>query len=316
MVPKRRKWWLFLEWFGSVVLGILPDTRAVNAVVSQLYYYVYNNTWANVRRPTRFNEKLIALKLSDEARTELRTTITDKELVKGFVSERIGADRVVPTLAILRTAQAVDAFTFPLPCVVKPTHSSQEVMFLTDSQPTSAERKLLKYWLGKSYFAANREPNYKGLEKKLIVEPLLGQAPGELEDVKVMCFHGVPKIVQVDHSRFSGHLRDFFDVSGQRLPISLRKANANLPFPYPEQLEEMVRLAAELSKPFSFIRVDFYVWRGRVLVGELTSFPSNCTRPFEPAPADLAVARFFDDPSLPFTMDAPSVPAPELATAA
>jgi hypothetical protein len=264
-----------------------------------MFYFFYNHyTFPNLSQPRYFNEKLINLKISDEARDPLRARVTDKELVKQHVTAMFGPGYVTPTLGIIRRARDVDSYSFPLPCVVKPTHSSQEVMCFTDRQPNDEERRTLKYWLKKSYFKANREPNYRHLEHKLIVEPILGGAFGGIEDVKVLCFHGKPKLIQVDHARYGEHRRDYFDIKGRALPVTMRKQAANLPFPFPEKLGEILAMSEKLSAGFSFIRADFYVVDERILVGELTSFPTNCTVPFQPLSADLIIARLFDEPDL------------------
>lgn len=299
MVPKRKTKWLIGEWLGTVVFGPIPDHPAFNRFYAVVAYAWFNGLrLPDLRRPRTFNEKLIGLKLSDEARAPIRTTITDKALVKDHVTRIIGPGHVVPTLAILRTPQEIDTFVFPLPCVVKPTHSSQEVMHLDAAQPTDEERRLLKYWLKKSYFDANREPNYRNLEHKIIVEPVIGGAFGAIADVKILCFHGRPKLIQIDHNRFDGHGRDYFDIEGRRLPIEMRKPAANMPFAHADELPRMLEMARALSAGFSFLRVDFYVDAGHLLIGELTSFTTNCTIPFRPASADLLIARLFDEPDL------------------
>lgn len=302
MAPKRKLSWLFLEWTGTLVFGVLPDVRIVNNFLSRVFYFFYNHyKFPNLRQPRYFNEKLINLKISDEARDPLRARVTDKELVKEHVTAMFGPGYVVPTLAVIRRQSEIDAYVFPLPCVVKPTHSSQEVMCFTDRQPSDEERRILKYWLRKSYFKANREPNYRHLEKKLIVEPVLGEAFGGIEDVKVLCFHGRPKLIQVDHGRYAEHRRDYFDIKGRALPISMRKPAAGLAFPFPEKLDQLLAMATKLSAGFTFIRADFYVVDGAILVGELTSFPTNCTVPFQPLSADLIIARLFEEPDLEIT---------------
>ncbi|MGE0410173.1 MAG: ATP-grasp fold amidoligase family protein [Amphiplicatus sp.] len=302
MAQKRKSSWLALEWTGTVLFGLLPDCRPVNLWLSKVFYLFYNKfVFPDLKSPRYFNEKLMALKNSEEARDPLRARVTDKELVKHHVTETLGPGHVAPTLAVLKTAREVDGFDFPLPCVVKPTHSSQEVLHLSDRQPTGQERRLLKYWLWKSYFAASREPNYRRLDKKLIVEPVIGKAFGEVEDIKVLCFHGRPKLIQVDHGRYREHRRDYFDSEGRRLPVTMRKPAADLPFPHAGKLAEIVGAAARLSAGFAFIRVDFYVVEGRLLVGELTSFPTNCTIPFQPLSADMTIARLFDEPDLEVT---------------
>lgn len=299
MTPERNRWWLLLEWTGATILGVLPDIDPVNRFLARVFYFFYNDyAFPNLRNPRTFNEKLIRLKLSDEARSPLRARITDKELVKHHVEARFGPGHTVPTLAVLKAPGEIDAFTFPLPCVVKPTHSSQEVMHLRDAQPTRAQRTRLKYWLRKSYFAANREPNYRTLEKKLIVEPVIGGAFGAIEDIKVLCFHGRPKLIQVDHGRYGRHRRDYFDIGGRPLPVHMRKPAAGEAFPFPDRLPQILAMAEKLSESFTFIRVDFYVAGETILVGELTSFPTNCTVPFRPAAADLRISALFDDPDI------------------
>lgn len=302
MAAERKRSWLLLEWIGTTLFGVLPDIRPVNAFLARVFYFFFNKyRFPNLSAPRHFNEKLIALKLSREARAPLRARLTDKEHVKRHVANLLGPAYAPPTLAVLHGAVEVDSFVFPLPCVVKPTHSSQEVMLLEDGQPDERQRRILKYWLRKSYFAANREPNYRFLKKKLIVEPVLGGVFGAVDDIKVLCFHGRPKLIQVDHGRFAEHRRDYFDLSGDLLPISMRKARAGRPFPCPEKLPDILAAAARLSAGFSFMRVDFYVVDGQTLVGEMTSFPTNCTIPFQPASADLYIARLFDEPELEVT---------------
>jgi hypothetical protein len=299
---ERKKSWLFWEWVGTILFGAMPDVRPVNRFLARAFYFFMNYyTLPDLRTARQFNEKLINFKTSGEASDALRTHVTDKEFVKAFVTDKIGPGHVVPTLAVLRTPKEIDEFQFPLPCVIKPTHSSQEVMLLEDHQPTEKERRRLRYWLWKSYFAASREPNYKNLEKKLIVEPVIGGNFGAVEDIKVMCFFGKPKLIHVDRGRYHDHHRDYFDATGRPLPIELKYEAAGLPFPFPEKLAEMLAICETLTAGFKFIRVDFYVAGGAVLVGELTSFPSNCVHDFRPRDADRRIARALDDPAFEIT---------------
>lgn len=299
MTPKRKHSWLLLEWIGTVLFGLVPDTRFFNSILSQFMFMLTNRlALPDLKHPQTFNDKLMTLKVSDEARAPIRTRVTDKELVKDYVAEIVGPGHVVPTLAILRTAEEVDAFAFPLPSVVKPTHSSQEVMMFRDRQPDARERRILRYWLWKSYFAANREPNYRHLEKKLIVEEAIGGGLGSIDDIKVLCFHGRPKFIQVDYGRFGDHRRDYYDLAGRLLPVEMRKPSGGRAFPFPDKLTRLLDLSAALSQGFSFIRVDFYIAGEAILVGELTSFPTNCTVPFKPEFADRMIARLFDEPDL------------------
>ncbi len=316
MAEKRALSWLALEWFGTVVLGALPDSRQVNAFVAKLFYWAYNRSLPNLEAPRGFNERLIQLKLSDEARDPLRERVTDKEFLKDHVDALVGPGHVVPTLAVLRSVDEVERFEFPIPCVVKPTHSSQEVLCLRSGQPDARARRKMKYWLWKSYFSASREPNYKNLQHKLIVEPVIGGPFGTLEDVKVWCFHGRPKLIQVDHDRHSHHRRDLFSVEGALLPIERLAPQAGRPFGYRGQLPEILRLSQILSAGFSFARIDLYVLGDTVLVGEISSFADGCVSPFRPDSADRIVGRLFDEPDLALEPETFTEPLPRLSHAA
>lgn len=309
MAEKRALSWLALEWFGTVVLGVLPDTGSVNAAIARLFYWAYNKRLPDLGAPRGFNERLINLKLSDDARSPLRSRVTDKEFLKDHVTRLVGAKHVVPTLAVLRSADEVDAYEFPAPCVVKPTHSSQEVLCMRTSRPTTRQRRKMKYWLWKNYFAASREPNYKNLEHKLIVEPVIGGDFGTLEDIKVWCFYGRPKLIQVDYDRHTQHRRDLFSIDGDLLPVERLAPQAGKPFAYAANLPELMRLSRALSAGFSFVRIDFYVVDNLLLVGEMSSFADGCVSPFKPASADLVLGKLFDEPDMRVGPDAFEAPA-------
>jgi hypothetical protein len=44
----------------------------------------------------------------------------------------------------------------------------------------------------------------------------------------------------------------------------------------PASIDEMVRLAKTLAKPFPFVRIDFYDHDGKVIIGEMTFTSGGC----------------------------------------
>ena len=114
-LTRRKRSWLALEWFGTMLFSAFPDQDWVNRNIARLYYAVYNGLrLPKLSAPHTFNEKMISLKLSDEARAPERTFVTDKEHVKSFVTKRCGPGHVVPTLAVLHARDEVDDFEFPI----------------------------------------------------------------------------------------------------------------------------------------------------------------------------------------------------------
>jgi hypothetical protein len=44
----------------------------------------------------------------------------------------------------------------------------------------------------------------------------------------------------------------------------------------------MLEVAEALASPFDYVRVDLYLWHGRVIIGELTHYPGRGYTAFEP----------------------------------
>ena len=122
-----------------------------------------------------------------------------------------------------------------------------------------------------SYFLTNREENYRHLAPKVIVEPILFNTTN-INDYKIFCFNGVPKIIQVDIDRFTKHKRNFFDLQWNPANIAIDKVNTTEKIEKPENLDEMINVARKLSEPFrEFIRVDLYTDGKICKVGEITN---------------------------------------------
>jgi hypothetical protein len=247
-------------------------------------------------RPRRFNEHLLRSKLTRDGRSALRARVSDKELVKAFVEERLGPGLTARTLAVLRTKDEVASFSFPPACAVKPTHASGLVLLRRAGEAPPEPAQILP-WLALDYYREGREPNYRALEPKVIVEELLLDAEGEVPaDYKAFCFRGTPAFLQVDVDRFSGHLRSFYSPRWRELDFGMLYPRELRPLDPPPQLAGLLAAARRLSEPFPFMRVDFYCVGGRLVVGELTSFPENCRGRFLPDRADHLAGRLFVDP--------------------
>ena len=78
--------------------------------------------------------------------------------------------------------------------------------------------------------------------------------------------------------RDSGHAKYyFFDREWNLLRIN--KAGLNVPIgftvPKPDGIDDVFGYAEKLSKPFKFVRADFYLVNGKVYFGELTFTPGG-----------------------------------------
>jgi hypothetical protein len=203
--------------------------------------------------------------------------------VQQFVKEQIGDEYNVPTIAVLRSAAEVDAFDFPADCCIKPTHASGQVILRRDGAPI--DREQMKRWFAINYYRHGREWNYRALEPKVIVEPLIFGSTN-VEDFKIFCFNGEPRLIQVDIDRHVNHTRKFFDVNWNEQDFSIIYPRSAAEFPRPSTLEKMLAAARTLSAPFSFVRIDLYSDGEKVLVGEITNCSENAGGWFVPRSAE------------------------------
>ena len=246
-------------------------------------------------QPKRLTDYLYRIKVDGSLTDPLRQFATDKEFAKLYIESAVGPDYLPETYQVLRTADDIEAFVPDrVPCVVKPTHLSGSVLFHTDPDET-VDRDLLRAWLNKGYYRGSREANYRYLRPKIIVEEFLSEDGLSVpKDYKLFCFHGVPKMIQVDSGRAYRHTRALYDTKWRRLPATWHYPESPEDDVRPEPLEEMLETAARLSSGFSFVRVDLYAILTDVRVGELTFCPGGADEVMLPAVADIELARLFE----------------------
>lgn len=249
--------------------------------------------WPELAPPARFNEHLLKIKI-DELDDPLRQRLTDKYCVKQYVTEILGADYTVPTLALLETGADVRDFVFPPVCVVKPTHACRKI-FIRKSGRDEVPRDEICSWLTLDYYRHSRERNYRGLQPRVLVEPFVdfnGAAPN---DYKFFCFFGRVKLILFDTDRYGDHRRAYLTPDWRQLPFTQNNYPLARP-PRPPNLEAMTAIAERLSRDISPVRVDLYSDGRTVLVGELTHCHTASCANFCPEHYDRALAPLFTDP--------------------
>ena len=276
--------------------GLEPLTRFrwVDVVYTYVAFWFVLGRFPNTRRPMRFTDHLISLKLSSELGSPLRIHVTDKEHAKAYISDKLGNNYAVPTYAVLTSKRELEEYEFPQNCMIKPTHASGKRLMRVNGDPV--DRDMLSSWLLHSHYGAHREENYRNLQPKIIVEQLLlfdGKLP---LDYKIHCVFGRPKLIQVMSGVLNGRISSaIYSAAWEKLPIGIR-VPAGLEVARPRNLEAIVKAAECLSKEFSYIRVDLYTDGERLYVGELTNLPAAGNMRFFPQDADRLAGVFFREP--------------------
>lgn len=271
------------------------------------------------RRPRTFNEKVRYKMLRDHRR--LMVTFADKVAVRDHVAALAGPDVLPKLLHVIDDPRDLARVALPPAYVLKPTHGSGVAVVVSAGAPATSQLPdpvsswgyhhvrpehapvehlvaLGESWLSQLYGQGpNREWAYGHVPRRLVVEELLTGAEGGIpDDYKFFVFHGTCRYVQVDRGRFDGRTQDFFDRDWAHLPLSGGNPWAAPPIPRPSRLDEMVELAERLAQDTDFVRVDLYDLPGRIVFGELSSFPAGGDSPFEPESFNLEFGSHWTPP--------------------
>lgn len=260
------------------------------------YRMGYRINWDN---PQTFNEKLNWLKIHDH--NPLYTKLVDKELVKEFITERIGAEYVIPTLGVWNDPTDIDFNTLPDRFVLKTTHGggNEGVIICKDKASFNKEKAIanLRKSMKQDIYKDSREWPYKNVEKRIICETYVeDKKTEELRDYKFFCFDGDVKalFVATDRQKREEPFFNFFDQDYNPLPIKQGHPISDKLPEKPQTFELMKKIASKLSKGFAHLRVDLYEVNGKVLFGELTFYHFGAVVPFEPSYWDLTFGSWID----------------------
>ena len=270
----------------------LPDRLFLKAK-----YRVVFDRPLSVAGPEHFTEKIQWQKLRD--RNPLYHTLVDKAAVKPYVTERVGAEHVIPTLGVWERPEQIEWDALPAQFVLKCTHDSGSTLVCTDKAAFDRAAACAKLGaaLAADYWRRDREWAYKGVPPRIIAEEYLGAG---LADYKIFCFGGKPEFlfVATDRDNPAEETKfDFFDTQWRHLDIRNGHPTAAVPPAKPAHLDEMLRLSEALAGDFPQVRLDFYETPdGRVLFGEYTFYHWSGFVPFDPDEADVRLGRYFKIP--------------------
>ncbi len=250
----------------------------------------------NLKNPTSFNEKLQWLKLYD--RNPFYPSLVDKFEVRQFVKDTIGEEYLIPLLGVYETVDAVDFASLPSSFVLKPTHTSGDVILCKDKKLLSEDltRHQMNAWLKKQYYWGLREWPYKNIKPRIICEEMIKTKDGGIpKDYKIFCFHGVPKFAFVASDRGVDTKFDFFDADWNRQPLKQHYSTSSYDFFKPFKWNDMLLLAQKLSKGIPHVRVDFYIdAMERIIFGELTFYHFSGIEKFDPESYDYLLGSWID----------------------
>ena len=274
------------------LLKFLSDKAFIKAV-----YRAKFGKKLNLKNPKTFNEKLQWLKLNDKDPKYAK--MVDKYEAKKYVGDIIGEEYIIPTYGVYDNFDEINFDSLPNSFVIKCTHDSGGVAICKDKKTfdkKSAREKIEKS-LKRNYFNEGREPVYKYVKPRIIVEKYMeDKKHKEIVDYKFFCFNGEPKIMYIsDGSHTENQSIAFFDMDYNLLDIEREDYKKMVDIPLkPKNFEKMKEFSRILSKNMYHLRVDFYEINGHLYFGELTFITCSGLIPFKKQEYDELLGSYLD----------------------
>lgn len=235
----------------------------------------------DLNNPKTLNEKLLWLKLNKYMKAPLVIQCADKYAVRDYIKD-CGCEEILNDLiAVYDSPEEIDWDALPEKFVLKWNFGAGMNIICDDKSKLDKEQTLkqLKKWGKCKFWLHNSEMQYKYAPKKIICEKYLNDGKGKLpSDYKVYCFNGDAKYVMLCVGREFGHPKFyFFDQEWNLCRINRDSiaAPADLNVEKPKCIDAIFKYAEILSKPFPFVRADFYAVDDKVYFGELTFTPAG-----------------------------------------
>ena len=253
-------------------------------LLARIRFLLARRRWPNLDCPETFAEKLLWLMLF--SRDPLRTRCANKYTVRSYVEELGLRHLLLPLLGTYQKSSDIDFSALPSSFVLKAAHGSGMNIFCRNKHELNIPevRCKLDAWLQTDYSKKRGEIHYAAMKPLILCEPLLMDVNERLPtDYKLFCFDGKVECTLICPERNPDENleRDadyyFYDRDWERkLPYSRSSLLSSRHIPKPAGYEEMIEAAEKLSKPFPFVRADFYSIKGRVIFGEMTFTPAAC----------------------------------------
>lgn len=236
--------------------------------------------------PVTLNEKLLKLKLEDYIKNPLVIQCADKYLARDYVRSQGCEEILIPLITVYENANQIEWDELPSQFVMKWNFGCGLNFICEDKSKYQRDtvKKQMKKWEHYKSYLDYSELQYKYIPKRIVVEKYLQSSNGFVpDDYKLYCFHGEPKFIMVcmgreEEYKYGERAKYYFcDTNWNLARINRDSINAPEGFvpPKPSCFSQLLNYAQKLSKPFPFVRADFYIVEDKIYFGELTFTPAG-----------------------------------------
>ena len=264
---------------------------------SKVLYRIRKKEKLNLKNPQKFNEKLMYLKLYHYFDNEIVWNCCDKYLVRKYALEKGVSEENLPRLiAKYDSVSEINYDILPQKFALKCSHGCGFNIICTDKGQLDIEstNKKLDKWLNTKFGYESAENHYTYVQPCIIAEEYIDSNEGLPYDYKLYCFNGVPKLVLVCSNRNEKLKLNYFDLEWNELKYGKDSWRNSIKIEKPSKLNDMIEISKKLSKDFPFVRVDFYQYKNRALLGEMTFTPAECLAPYYSELGESELSKLLD----------------------
>lgn len=269
----------FKEKVGKKIVSFL--TMVSPTTSSKVIYKIHTGKKLNLKEPKLFNEKIMYLKLHDYKNNELVTNCSDKIKVRDYIKDAGLSFLLTEIYGVYNDAREIDFDKLPNKFALKCNHGCGYNVICVDKDELNKEEvvKKLNKWKNTKFGYETCEIHYFPIKPLIYAEKYIATDDGIMpNDYKIYCFNGKASVVLVCSEREKALKLSFYTLKWKKLNYETKEFHTDKEIKKPQNLDKMIEYAEKLSKPFKFVRVDFYETnKGEVLFGELTFTPARCS---------------------------------------
>lgn len=263
-----------------------------------MYYAAYKRL-PNLKHPKLLSEKIMWSAIYQYQKDPLVAQCADKVAVREYISHKGYSSILNEIYGIWDDASKINWEALPKKFVIKCNHASGLNLVCVDKSTLNYQmaEETLNKWLKVNYWKQSGEIFYKNIDRKLICEKFIETADKKPpKDYKFFCSNGKVKFLYVALNRVNNNTNfNFFTPEWEPIPVTdVAHPQYSGMIPKPNNLDEMIKIAEDISRPWGQVRVDFYDENDEIIFGELTFMHHGGKPQFEPKKYDEIFGSMID----------------------
>ena len=266
-VYMEKYWWNIVK--KTPYINNIFDKNCIYKKEIEKWWLLNKKKIINIDNPKTFNEKIQWLKIFDS--TPKKAYLSDKYLVRIWIKNKIGEKYLIPLIGIYNKLDEINFENLPKSFVIKCNHCNEHNIIVKDkSKLNMTEIKFNLYrWINENNAFKNNdiELQYLDIQDKIIIEHYMNEEKDNFKNYKFHCSNGKPIFIE----NYIDHKYIFYDLKSNKISyipnkIYLSFHSQNIT----KLLGKMIELSSILSEGFSYARIDFFIFHGKIYFNKIS----------------------------------------------